>query len=271
MRNVQASQASTIIGLQEAGGFKLPPAVLDASQRVVAAAELLSSAPPVVEALRVEDELCAKLLKSSLRRSDAAGIGEQLAQAEGAEKAALATQRVFRATLEHTERSFAGAMLDNAELIITGSLRPALEQVLAEARGCAKTLEHYGPSPSADSFLVAPKADTEAFVRLREAAARYAGIRRAQSTLELLGAKPEFDSSGRFAEMRDLYRLWPSVATGRSSPPWPTDPVARLLWLISTGAQVWLPLPSEQDSAARSWAEGNRARTAAQLGGVTTG
>ncbi len=258
--------------LQEPGQFKLPKTVVDAYGRVTAASKLVANAPQVKEALVVEDELVEKLQGSSLSHRDAADVGTTIAKAEVDERAASAAQRVLRRVLEDTERAFATATRDNGETIIAEALRPALEEVLAEARTCAKLLEHYGRELSADMFLASPDEDREAYVRLQHAAQRYSAIRRAQSILGFLGVSAEADTAGRFSELKNIYALWPSIGStmGTSKPPWPLDPVARMLWLVTSGAEPWLPTPAEQAAAALSWAEGNRARTAAALGGVAT-
>lgn len=268
--NTQANQSSMIVQLQEAGGFELPKAILDAHRRVEKATQLLASEPPVMEALAKEDEIVSRLLESSLSRKDVANIGTEIAEAQAAESAALVSQRILRRVVEHEEQIFATVTRDNAEAVIVKCLRPALAETLTEARTAAQVLRNYGAEPSADQFLASPDQDREAYVRLQHAAQRYAGLRQAQRTLGLLGIRSEFDTAGRFGELKNLFSVWPSVAAGRSAPPWPADQVARLIWLTTSDAQPWMPTPSDQDHAAKDHAERTQARTATALGAVGT-
>lgn len=59
----------------------------------------------------------------------------------------------------------------------------------------------------------------------------------------------------------------PRPETGFPAPPWPSEPVPKLLWIAQNGVRPWLPTPAQQDQAWSDWAEQNRRLVGQKLAG----
>ncbi len=69
-------------------------------------------------------------------------------------------------------------------------------------------------------------------------------------------------------EIRNLRELWPAHAYRRAgnAPPWPTNPYARLAWLATSNADVWMPTAEEAEEERRRQDAEARARFLAGAG-----
>ncbi len=88
-----------------------------------------------------------------------------------------------------------------------------------------------------------------AYQTLARAAKRYRGLRSTQDALKraFTSMQSALDSADHFRELRNLPAVWPGY-NKHGTPPWPTDAVARLVWLVTSEADVSMPTADEQDA-----------------------
>jgi hypothetical protein len=259
----------------DAGHFDLPEdaktarsaflAVLDADQRSRSAAARLD--PRVLE----QQAMAAVF--------DAAEAGEpifdpehppawtaDLLRAREEQERREAEARVLRQATEQAGDRLLGTVGDLAEVTITDYLRPAFEEVVEQAarlrdRASGLTWDH------PERVISMPSAARAAWDSMTQASARYRALREAQ---DALWRTTEGVDTGlwRFMDMRSPYAIWPSRGSWQeSAPPWPSDPRARLLWLVERReeAGLWMPTPDEARAASAS--PRSRFRTPAQSSG----
>jgi len=147
-----------------------------------------------------------------------------------------------------------------APTIAVGHLRVALEEVIAEATDKARALAGFDHEPDPIQLLSAPEETRQAWLHFQRLAERYSAIRRAQERLQQLGYRPQRDD--RFGEFRNFDKMWPrwKALGGSSTPPWPTSSgAARLRWIVTGGAEAWMPTAEEADEAYGAFVGRNRA------------
>jgi hypothetical protein len=55
-----------------------------------------------------------------------------------------------------------------------------------------------------------------------------------------------------FGEFRNLREFWPTQGSNSpagGTPPWPDNPLERMVWLVTSGAQPWMPISTEAEEA----------------------
>ena len=83
--------------------------------------------------------------------------------------------------------------------------------------------------------------------------ARYTALHTGRYVLSVVGVRPAMDTDGEFSEVRNMDQIWPRRARvfmgSTTPPPWGRDATARdrLKWLLANGADLWMPLPEQQD------------------------
>jgi hypothetical protein len=136
-----------------------------------------------------------------------------------------------------------------ASTVISDYLRPKHDEAVKRFRDLADLVPH---DASADQLVGAPEKTRKAWLNLDDAVLDYARVSSAASRLIRL-APPQHDERDEFASMRNLTEIWPAWAGPTwqpKAPPWPTDDDRRrVLWLVSHGADLWLPTAAERDQA----------------------
>jgi hypothetical protein len=145
-----------------------------------------------------------------------------------------------------------------ADALITGHIRPALEDFLADFENDIEEAGEFAAEPTAPAALQqAPSATQEAYTRLTGSALRWASIRSSWSILRGLSLTGTRDPEGpdslhaEVANTRALRPTWdPSSPNGRLASPWQHNAFhVRLKWLLEHGAQIWAPTAAEQTEA----------------------
>jgi hypothetical protein len=168
----------------------------------------------------------------------------------------LTADPVARARTEHQVLDEAHAQLladarraATPEQLLTQHVRPALLELMEEAR--TLTGEH------GDLLATTSENSLPGWRRFGELAAGYAMLR--QTAAALTTDVPHTDP-GPFAEWADppddprLYgRSWYGRNMLNGATPWPTEPRARLLWIVRTGLDVWVPTAAERDVRWAQW------------------
>jgi len=220
------------------GHYTLPPDFAE----LAAAAGRLRALPLPADAVTEE----TLKLRTAVRRAAEPGgtlpSPKALAAAYAARPALAELARARETAAAELDRELQAAVAARADEIIVDHLRPAQEETLAEA---AAALQATGGVVDPAS---ASQAVREASAALERLAARYGAVRAARAVLVRMSGGPVQDGRGHYAELRNLRDLWVTVGTWQERvPPWPEDPVGRLRWLVTSGAEPWCPTVAEQD------------------------
>jgi len=156
-------------------------------------------------------------------------------------------RRLLVDELESAQTHVVATIQSRGEEIIVEHLRPALEELLEAAATAGEKLGRH--LPTAEAILSAPEPVRKAFQTLGTLAARYHALRTAQGIVVELTAAARFDTRNLFREFRNLPDVWPQYANPRAEKPWPTTDRGRLLWIVTSGIEAWMPTPEEQDEA----------------------
>jgi hypothetical protein len=147
---------------------------------------------------------------------------------------------------EGLENQLEDAIVGTADDIVTEHLRPALDEVMTEAVELVRILAPYGMAH--EGLLQAPEEARQARVRFDFVVGRYRVLRDAQVELGALRDQPQREG-GRYFEVRNRDTVAAGYRPGVV--PWPTDDtLAKLVWFITNGAEVWMPTPAEREAAA---------------------
>lgn len=149
---------------------------------------------------------------------------------------------ILNAATERAADALITAVMANADRIITEHADPAITDVLGKARAAATKATGDGDRAS---LLQGTPASMAAWRTLEELATRYALLRAVQRPLTLTMT---YDTEGQFAEFRRGVRtVWASAPRGQA--PWPETPAARLRWLATMPAELWMPTGEQRDAA----------------------
>lgn len=211
--------------------------------RLRAAVETLAAPVEAEHPGQVEARLAAVMADAAVAGEDPRDVLELLDAHQAVEVVRLAN-RVRQRAAELTVDRLRDAVESAAEILIVECLRPALDAVLDDAGKVADTV---GASTAWPETLTIPAGSSRR--ELEPLSERYAAIRGARRALTQVGIRPSADIEyAIFGEFMNLPDVWPNFRT-RRNPPWPPDPVGRLLWLAVGPAMPWLPTPAEQDQA----------------------
>jgi hypothetical protein len=185
-------------------------------------------------------------MAEAFRKGDALPDAGPLVEAEADQRAWELRRQMLDDLLEQTETHLVSVTLGGADRIIVDHLRPALEQVVDQARAATAAC----PADNAQALLLAGEMARKAWVELETLTARYGAIRTARDALVRVAGPPQKDFNGQFAEMRNLADLVPAGRLRPGMPmPWPDDSRGRFVWLLRNGAELHMPTPAEQDAA----------------------
>jgi hypothetical protein len=238
--------------MQEPGGFELPADVLTAHDTYRTATELQLPEAPL---LRHPGDVAAALVDALGRgeRVDLGAAAGELVEAQRQVAVVEHARHLAAAACDHAAERATATATAGAERVIVESLQPAYGTLLAEAAKHAAAVEGYQLD---DGGWDAPPRVRTARRHLAELADRHRVLRDARHTCVLLtGQTPADDVDHLFLTVRRPQMLspeWrPPAALPR--PEMPGDPVARLVWLVTTAAPAgpWLPTVDEQDGAWR--------------------
>jgi len=156
-----------------------------------------------------------------------------------------------------------------SEEIIAEYLRPAMTKALEQVQAKA-VLAPRVPWDDPRALVLADREVRELHELVGKAQDEYFAIRDAQHRLMTLSGQPSKDAYHHFGELRNMPSIWPQRDSGvpsiRGATPWP-DGLARMVWLVTSAAEPWLPTAAECNDAYRQLIEANPLRR----GGVTSG
>jgi hypothetical protein len=242
-----------LVDSREGAGYTLPPELVEAydTYRRVNACTV-----PEVPDLDLGSAAARAVAEVAAGKApDLLSLGRELAEARVQREAHDHAADVRREAVEQAAGAAANLCRDLVDRIIVDHLRPALDALHAEARAVAEALEGYGLD--AHRLITAPAKARNAYSTLPALVARHDGITAARRLANSLDQRtPEHDTQGQFATFRDpaaLFPGWDYTSSARMPRiPFPEDPSARLLWMVSEPAQQaqpWLPTVTEQDTA----------------------
>ena len=260
------SALTTLMTLQEPGGFTLPAELTDA----VAAVAKVSAVPlpelPTYGVEQAASDVLADLAGG--RPADVSGYADRLTGVITAGARLDRAQAVVRVAHELAVSSAVNTAADLADQIVTDILRPAFTQLLEQAERLAAILA--GHALDTHSLLGAPEVGA-AWREMHTVAQRYRQLRQARNLVNTAGLRQAHDDHrGEFADVREPHAVTGHApGSGRPQPiDYPTDPVELMLWLVGPGkpGKAWLPTTSEQDQRWQDcYGEAQRTRQVAAL------
>jgi hypothetical protein len=166
-------------------------------------------------------------------------------QAAKAETQAIEDRRgVINQAIDHASELLDMAIRDNASRIITEHLRPHHDQIVAELTQAVAVIAKY---PTVLDAFKATARDQKLYASALELRAQYRAVRAAWEAVSRVGPPVEHDISGEFAMVRNVNEVWTEGRAQNVGRPWP-DGDAGLDWLVTHGAQLWLPTAAERDA-----------------------
>jgi hypothetical protein len=174
-----------------------------------------------------------------------AGWVDALAKAQAEQTRASTEAAVIDEAIGRAESMLTRVTEEYADTILTESLRPVLADIVAKVRKATTGVVVPWDQPS--KLARATAAVRTAWATVEEANVAYEAIRKTQRQLQLLTEDAEPDAYGRFHEVRNLPALWPNMAwqVAGNTPPWPSNPLARLVWVCTPPVEVWMPTGTE--------------------------
>lgn len=241
---------NNLIATQDAGEFTLPPELTTAASLP---AKLAAVTRPTVEPFGVHD--AASVLLHNLehdRDADLEALTVKIDEALTAGQRHDRAASVLQAARAQAESQAVNAAADLADKVITDHLRPAFEQVLAQAGRIAENLQGHDLDPR--QLLSAPAKVRTGWLELQNLTERHDVLRRARGLINTAGLRQsQHDTQQQFATFADPHALT-GYTPGSGPPPridYPQDKGRLLLWLVGEAAKArpWLPTVAEQDEA----------------------
>ncbi|MFG2130496.1 hypothetical protein ACGFNV_22140 [Streptomyces sp. NPDC048751] len=229
------------------GHYSLPDDVIKARDTHTAAVAMPYPQPPRNSWETVQDVAVATAdaLRDGTDLPDVALI-EQARQAERIYQDAV---DMMGAVLETTGNRVKSALRTHAPAILTGSLRPALDETWKAYKDAHRILAEHGDHEPR-RLLNAPAKVRKASDTCDQLAARYEAIAAARGDLWItLAIRCEADPNGKYTLIRNYHELhatrWANVRT-----PWHGLTTRQYLdYMAANGGQLWLPTPDEQAKA----------------------
>lgn len=239
---VELNRLGAVFRGADAGHYDLPGEVIELRR----ALDILSTASvePAPDTAAVREQTVRDTIAAARAGKPLPDVTD-LADLE--RRARLAGERaaLHRESAERVGRELVAATHDLADTIVAEHLRPALTAVLAATAKASDALP--AGEVVADALLRGPQKARDAWLSLEPLAARYGALRAAQAALP----GPELDDE--FRELRNHNEVWPLWRNRTNLQhtlrvPWPEDGRARMLWLVRSEAQPWMPTNAERDS-----------------------
>lgn len=231
----------------DAGHYQLPDDVLKARD-VHAQAEVMPYPKPPRNAWETVHDIAtstADALRDGTKLPDVALI-EQARQAERIYQDAIDMMGVV---LETTSRRATDALRTYAPAILTGCLRPALDETWAAYQDAWRVLTEHGEHEPR-RLLTAPTKVRKASDACDQLATRYEAITAARTDMWIrLGIRCDDDPNGKYTFIRNYHELHPTRwANART--PWHGLTTRQFLdWMATHGGRLWMPTPDEQAKA----------------------
>lgn len=251
MSRMQINALTKLVDAGEAGGYTLPAELLDA-YRIYTRTRALS----VPEVRPLEADAAAARVVAAVAAGDSpelVSLGAEVDRAQRDHEAHARALHILNVATEQAAGAAANLAGDLAEQIITRHLRPAFDEVHAQAREVAAALEGYGLETR--RLITAPAKVRNAYASLPDLVSRKAAILEARKSANAIGyRKPQHDTTDIFATFANPFHFAPGWKSPAPVPrvPFPEDATERLLWMASAevaGAKPWLPTVAEQDEA----------------------
>ncbi|MGI8937807.1 MAG: hypothetical protein ACR2JF_06260 [Iamia sp.] len=211
--------------------------------RRVAQVDRLAAGPADPEPVTHPADLVRRAVEDGTPLPTVAEIAETTARVDAGQVLAEAIGATLAAVGESTVNSFHAS----ADSLIVETLRPVHSRIVDDLRAVLAVLDGHGLDPA--GLLDAASKVRQARRDLDTLAAAYNRLRAGHGALVRL-APPTVDD-GRFSELRNGHEppfLTPPGATSMA----PTDPAARLAWMLGSGGVLWMATPAERDAR---WAE----------------
>lgn len=145
----------------------------------------------------------------------------------------------------------------NATAVINEHLKPALDRYLDEFRADIDAAGQYAVSTDIGALLSQPDTIRQAYLNLADSHATYHSLRASweicrKRSIDGGTIDPDGLASplAEVANLPDLFADWQLAFHSRK--PWPWDATAhhvRMHWLLTNGAEIWLPTGQEQNAA----------------------
>jgi len=251
MSRMEILSLTTLVSAADGGGYTLPEELLAAYRTYTRVKETELAAPA-----RLDTETAAARLVAAVvggEDPDLLAIGREVNDSTAALQVYDHAQQVLRLAVEQAGERATFLAGDLTERIIVEHLRPAFQQVHAEAREVAQALQGYGLDPHA--LVTAPAKVRTAYGSLPFLVARRSIILTARRLVNTAGHRtPQHDVSGYFADFAEplAFNSWWRLPAALPRVPAPEDPMEHLLWVVSDAAapgKPWLPTVAEQDAA----------------------
>jgi hypothetical protein len=254
MTRAQQMSARSLFDGQPVGGYTLPSDVIDAYTTHARVKALTVNEP---EAYDVED--AAGRIVWHIEKGetpDVLSFGRDVRKVIDDRLAYDQALRVYQLAIEQSAEAMTNTIADRADSIVTDHLRPAFNQLLADARQAAADLNGYFLDDVA-ALITAPAKVRNAYAKLPALVTRWQVIEEARAKVNFIGNRTvERDVDNLFGLFQNplafLHGYDPNGVARPPALPIPEDITARLLWLASDAAQAatpWFPTTTEQDAA----------------------
>jgi hypothetical protein len=256
----------------DAGYYDLPQDLLArrrAEERIKDALTALGQRVIDSHPADVRTQVVADLIDAAGKSDVPEGYERPLMEAQDETRRLAAQQSVLsEARDELAERTpwFAARL---SEEILSDYLRPAMVKVLEQVASGA-VLGPAVPWDNQRALVMADRDVREYHELVAKAHDDYMQIRSAQHRLMTLTGQPHDDAFRVFGELRNMHLIWPTRDSGVSAikgqAPWP-DGIARMVWLVVSNADPWLPTAAECNAAMQERIDANPIKR----GGVVAG
>jgi hypothetical protein len=246
----------------DAGHYDLPPELLarrQAQERINAAYRALSAEFTPADPADVRSRIVKDLIEAAGAGDIPTGYEAPFIEAQDATRRLSAAQSILsEARTEVAERTpwFAARL---SEEILADYLRPAMAAVLDRVRGGLE-LAVGVPWGNQRALVMSEKKFREYHELVATAHDEYLAIRGAQHLLMTLTGNPTTDAYHTFGELRNMPAIWPTRDSGVESilgrAPWP-DGIERVVWLVTSDADPWMPTAAECDAEQQARIEAN--------------
>lgn len=250
-----------LIGNAEAGAYTLPQELTDAVDVVArldaARLDAARNRNDKTKSLSwIQNTLEAEAHTAAIKGSPLDGFGAEMLEEERLIKERDYLLRVLSGAAASAEGDVFRLVNTKADQILSEHLRPALDEVIAEAARLAAVTP-----AQADAAIELGDKVAQAYIDFRKVSARYQLIRGGQQALTRARThKPQGVAFHEFRNAGDI-GLVQAVIEGRNWRLLPEDPVERLHAIVTGEPEPWMPTLQEQDEA---WRAGSSEAAAAR-------